>query len=286
MSRRLLLVAVLLFAFCLGLVAQPPLPQPDAVQGNIWYGAVPPNGAQAPLLVFIHGLGGTASFFWINNDMYTDAYNAGYRTAFISTNADNTPGNNTIAVNGIVVKNTIPTIARHFATRKMYVIGHSKGGLDLQFAMANYPAIRALVKAVFTLGTPNQGSQMADWAFGPGKPYANSLGLLTPGMASLKVANVQTYRSTFDPIFSTAGIPFFYLAGNTFAGNSLTVLTGPVLLSLSGQANDGLVTPTETTLPIAYATTLGVVPDNHFLLGTGAVSFTYIQPQILALESH
>jgi pimeloyl-ACP methyl ester carboxylesterase len=286
MSRRLLVFAVLLFTFCLALIAQPPLPQPDAVQGNIWYGAIPPNGAQAPLLVFIHGLGGTANYFWINNDMYTDAYNAGYRTAFISMNADNSPGNNTIAVNGIVVKNTIPTVARHFATRKMYLIGHSKGGLDLQFAMANYPAIRALVKAVFTLGTPNQGSQMADWAFGPGKPYANSLGLLTPGMASLKVANVQTYRSTFDPVFSAAGIPFFYLAGNSFVGNSLTALTGPVLFGLSGQANDGLVAPSEAPLPPAYATTLGVIPDNHFLMGTGSVSFTYVQPQIVALESH
>ncbi len=280
---KLVTLAAVLLGAATALLGQPANPTADATLGNVWYGAVPPAGATAPVLVFIHGLGGTASYFWTNNDMYSMAYTAGYRTAFISMNADNTANTNTIAQNGVMIKNTLPTVAQHFQTRRLIMIGHSKGGLDIQYAMSAYSGIRGLVRAVFTLGTPNQGAQMADWAYGPGKQIAYQLGLLSPGMASLKVATVQTYRATFDPIFTTAGIPFFYLAGTDYNGNTITQVTGPILLGLSGQANDGLVAPTEAVLPAAYATNMGTVPDNHFLLGTGSVSFPVILPYLLSL---
>lgn len=265
------------------LEAQPSPPTADPTYPNVWYGAVPPGGGHAPVLVFIHGLGGTASFFWVGNDMYSMAYAGGYRTAFISMNADNTPNSATIAQNGVMIKTTLPVVAAHYGSRRLSMVGHSKGGLDTQYALGLYPAVRGLVRAVFTLATPNQGAQMADWAFGPGKPLANKLGLLSPGMASLEVANVQTYRSTWDPIFAAAGIPFYFLAGNSYGGNALTAVTGPILQGLSGQANDGLVAPTEAVLPWAWSTNLGTVPYNHFQMGTGSVSFPFIQANLAAL---
>ena len=53
--------------------------------GAIYYGATPPGGGEnKPVLVFVQGLHGQASTRWTNgNDMYSDAYNAGYRTAFV-----------------------------------------------------------------------------------------------------------------------------------------------------------------------------------------------------------
>ena len=233
------LLSTTLLAASFGLLAQP-TPQPDLVAGNVWYGAVPP-GARAQVLVFIHGLSGDASYFWIGNDMYSMAYAAGYRTAFISMNADDTPNTASIPQNGTTIRSTLPVVARHYTTPELIMIGHSKGGLDIQYAMAKYPAIRGLVAAVFTLATSNQGSQLADWAFGPGKVLAGTLGLLSPGMANLRVATVQAYRAAFDPIFSAAGIPFYYLAGNSFTGRFPLGTTGRILKHISGEANDGFV---------------------------------------------
>lgn len=277
---RLIPLSACLLAASTFLLAQPATPTQDPAYANIWYGSVPPGGDQGPVVVFIHGLGGTASYFWVNNDMYSMAYTARYRTAFISMNADNTANTNTIAQNGIMIKSTLPAVAQHYLSKKLNMVGHSKGGLDIQYAIAYYPAIRGLVKQVFTLATPNAGSHLADWAFGPGKPIAYQLGLLSPGLASLQTTYVQTYRATFDPIFAAAGIPFFYLAGTAYSGNPLTMRTGPILQGLTGEANDGMVAPSETVLPSAWATSLGTIPDNHFLMGTGAAAFSFIQPYV------
>lgn len=278
--RRLISLSAFLLAASTLLLAQPATPTQDPAFANIWYGSVPPAGAQAPVLVFIHGLGGTASYFWVNNDMYSMAYTAGYRTAFISMNADNTPNSNTIAQNGAMIRNTLSTVAQHYQSKRLNMVGHSKGGLDIQFAIAYYPGVRGLVRQVFTLATPNQGSHLADWAYGPGKPYASQLGILSPGLASMQTNYVQIYRAAFDPIFAVAGIPFYSLAGTDYSGNSLTVITGPVLQGLTGEVNDGLVAPLETHLPSAWSTAVGAVPDNHFLMGTGSVAFPFIQPHI------
>jgi hypothetical protein len=215
--------------------------------------------------------------------MYATAYNAGYRTAFISMNPDNTPGTNTIAQNGNMIKQTLGTVMQHYQVKRVVMVCHSKGGLDTQYAIATNTGVRGAIRAVFTLSTPNQGSAMANWAYGPGRAYAQQLGLLSPGMASLQTVYVQAYRAQWDPIFATAGIPFYYMGGTVFTGNSLTSLTGPILQGLTGEANDGLVAPSETTLSLPWGTNMGTVPDNHFLIGTGSVSFPVILPYLLTL---
>lgn len=69
----------------------PPDPQPDPPWiRSIYYGAVPPQNPDGPVLVFVHGYRGTADDWWTAtpldelNDMYIMAYQAGYRTAFVS----------------------------------------------------------------------------------------------------------------------------------------------------------------------------------------------------------
>src|SRR5262249_15999380 len=68
------------------------------ILSQIWYGQVPPGGAEARVLVFGHGLTGIAQDWWGNtdlsgiNDMYLMAYNAGYRTAFVTLQADGLRG--------------------------------------------------------------------------------------------------------------------------------------------------------------------------------------------------
>src|SRR2546423_12379851 len=178
-AKQLAVSALVLFGITAhGWAQSPPAPSPDPAAPNIFYGAVPPDGADGPVLVFVHGLQGKASDWWLNNDMYSSAYAAGYRTAFVSLNADNTPNNAPWAQNAVVLKGLFPKIAAHFTTPHFYVVAHSKGGLDVQAALltpdrtALDPATFPIVKAVFLLATPNQGTALADWAFNGGQTQA------------------------------------------------------------------------------------------------------------------
>ena len=291
--------------------ALPPSAPPvtiDATLPNLFYGAIPPTGPHAPVVVFVHGIQGTyqdwlevrncpvsvTSCKGTSNDMYDLAYQAGFRTAFMSLSPDNSPNQATIETNGAMLQTMFPKILATFNVTKVYFVAHSKGGLDLQAAIAT-PQWVGIANAVIELGTPNQGDALADWLFSPaGQSLGQTWGLLTPAMQSLQVAGVQSLRLLLDPILQQAGIPFYTLSGNTFAcPNSqktcLTATTGPILSSLTGgskaPSNDGLVDRPESLLPTTYAMELGVIPASHFALRFGASSFQYVQAQVLALDN-
>jgi len=285
----------------------PPLTT-DPTQPNLFYGAIPPSGPNAPAIVFVHGLGGNFQD-WIegkncppsvtgctgtNNDMYDLAYGAGFRTSFMSLNLDNSNNNSSIQTNAAMLQTMFPKILAQFGVTQVYFVCHSKGGLDFQDAIAN-PQWIGIAKAVILLGTPNQGDALADWIFSPaGEPLGVLLGLLTPGMASLEIANVLQLRTQWDPIFEDHHVLFYTLSGDTFAcapgvPECPTAITGPILLSITGgksaPPNDGLVTEPETFLPTTYAMELGVIHADHYLLRMGGSSFSYINGHVMELEN-
>ena len=93
-----------------------PPPQPGSDR-NIFYGAVPTGGEAAPVLVFVHGLRGTASDWWVSstgipNDMYDLAYTNGYRTAFVSLNPDNSRNDAPIELNAAVIASALRRSSR------------------------------------------------------------------------------------------------------------------------------------------------------------------------------
>ena len=258
-------------------------PAPATAPGgapNIFYGGIH-RGAKtdSPVLLFVHGLGSNAEYWFTNgNDMYNDAYDAGYRTAFVSLNADNSGNTASIAQNAATLQQLLPQILAYFDTTGVYLICHSKGGLDAQDAMLS-PAFLSSVKMVFTLATPNQGAAFADWAFGAGMPIASRLGVLTPGMSDLQTSVVQPLRAQFDPLFAAAGIPFHTFEGTDYkAGNSpFYAVTGRILSNLvPGQANDGLVAQDEVPLPSTYSLDIGQAPVDHTHVGYGSSSWSAI----------
>jgi hypothetical protein len=306
-----LLVALVLGVFPAP-AAIPPAPPLtiDPTQPNLFYGAVPPNGLNGPVVVFIHGLSGSYQN-WIevnncpasptgptckgsNNTMYDSAYQAGFRTAFMSLSLDNTNNTSNIQTNAAMLQTMFPKILSQFGVSKVYFVCHSKGGLDLQSAIAN-PQWIGIAKAVITLGTPNQGDALADWLFSPaGNQVGQLLGLLTPAVQSLQTSNVQSLRLQWDPIFQKAGVPFYTLSGNTYqcmsgTGTCSTTITGPILTSLTGGTNapfnDGLVDHPETFLPTTYAMELGVIHSNHFGLLQGINSFPFVQARVQTIEN-
>ena len=299
---RCKLIGAAMIVAALGIIparaAAPPAPAVtvDPTQANLFYGAIPPNGPEGPVLVFVHGLGGTYKD-WLDvagNNMYDLAYQAGFRTVFLSLNLDNTVNSASIQTNAAMLQTLFPKILSHFGVSKVYFVCHSKGGLDLQAAISNTQWI-GIASMVITLGTPNQGDALADWINLPAnQALGKQLGLLTPAVQSMGVASVQALRAQWDPFFKTAGIPFFTLSGNTYTcgaagGACSTAITGPILSSITGGANappnDGLVNHPESLLPTTYAMELGVIHTNHFQLRLGNNSFNYIYAQVSAHDN-
>src|ERR1700722_16495012 len=298
---------------------------PDSVLPYLFYGATPlePQGPCAsstscptPVLVFVHGLSGSYAD-WLEsnncppsptqcgphgigtgNDMYDYAYEAGFRTAFMSLSTNNQSNDANIQANAAVLETVFPRILANFGVSKVYFICHSKGGLDLQLALAN-PQWLGIASAVFDFCTPNQGDAPADWLFltPQGQATGAALNLLTPGIQALETANVQQFRTQWDPIFANAQIPFYTVAGDictaptqTAACNSTA--TGPLLLSITGgktssttPPDDELVTVPETYLPTSYAMDLGVELEDHYQLRLGDNSFTMIYARVMAQEN-
>lgn len=285
----------------------------DSVLLNLFYGATPPGAANGPVLVFVHGLSGTYAD-WLEpnncpaapspcpirptptgNDMYDFAYQAGFRTVFMSLSANNTSNSATIQANAAMLETIFPSILAHFSVSKVYFVCHSKGGLDLQAALAT-PQWIGIANAVFTFGTPNQGDALADWLFltANGQQVGQQFGLLTPGVQALETANVQNFRSQWDPIFANAKIPFYTVAGdictepNPSTACAITG-TGPILQKITGGTNsppnDDLVTEPETLLPTSYAMDLGVELESHDPLRLGHNSFSMIYGRVMAQEN-
>lgn len=268
---------------------EPPPVTPDPLYPNILYGADPSDAPFTPVLVFVPGLGGRATD-WLapNNDMYKAAYVFGYRTAFVTPNNNDEPNNLSIYDAAEILKTLVPVIAAHFNTNEMYMIGHSKGGVDIQAAMLD-PGFASMVKGVFTISSPNSGSDLADWAF-DNPAIAGPLNLLTPGVESLKIANMAAFRATADPLFENLNIPIFHHAGTVFFDNPLTVITGTILKSLLpgdslAAKNDGFVPVGRTKLSYEFGINLGTVAANHFNTDSGSVSIPKITGRIQAIRN-
>ena len=287
-------ISLLMGLFSSQTVAAPAEPRPDATHGNIFYGDVlvepglpADTHENGPVILFVHGLAGNAYFWWRYNRMYDAAYNVGARTAFVSLNEDNSANRASIADNAEVLKVAIPHIADHFGVDSLYVVGHSKGGVDIQGAMVD-PVVSSRIKGVFTISTPNQGTALADWLANQ-PALAAALNLDNPAVRDLETEKMAAFRSRMDPILRATGVPFYTIAGNTFEGHPITEVTGPLLRLLAPCinvvcANDGLVTVADTKLPQDYSSNLGTVRYPHFYTDSGAVSFPKIWSRILGLE--
>jgi len=295
----------------------PPIVQ-DTVFPNLFFGAIPPGipqqGGDSPVLVFVHGLSGSY-VDWIEanncpspapgppappckspeagNDMYDYAYQAGFRTAIMSLSPDNSNNTTSIQTNGAMLQSLFPEILSYFGVSKVYFVAHSKGGLDLEQAISSSQWL-PMASSVIELGTPNQGDALADWLFSSkGQAICTAIATLcTPAVQSLEIANVQSLRAEWDPIFQNARIQFYTLSGNTYACPPLdkgcsTSITGPILKQITGSktakppANDGLVTRPETFLPNSYAEELGIIHADHFELRLGDFSFPYVYGRII-----
>lgn len=162
--------------------------------GNIYYGQTPPNYREgSPVIVFIHGYSSRASTWWDGNNMYSKAYNDGYRTAFVSVNPDKD-----MWVNGQLFNNMLGTITNHFSINKVVVVAHSKGGLDTDAALVHYGG-HTKVDRVITFSSPHFGTPLADLAQSGWVSWLSSVfGQVNDATNSLQTGYASYFRSQTD----------------------------------------------------------------------------------------
>lgn len=229
-------------------------PPPPAFMGAFspkgygqWYaGAVPRGSEEAPILVFVPGLGDVAQNFWSWNGLedpewglYAYAYGEGYRTAFVNfTPKGEKPFD--VWQDGHILAWQLEQICSHFGVGQVQLIAHSKGGVDAQTAMVYYGAA-SRVSRLITLSTPHWGSQLADIAYSSsGWAVAELLQAHSPGCYTMQTGFMDYYRHRTD------GKPGDHCKILTFAGRGSGLPLsktwfGAQMLSRFGP-NDGVVT--------------------------------------------
>ena len=241
---------------------------------QVFYGQSPPGGgSNQPVLVFIPGLTSIAQDWWTDgigsniNDMYTLAYNGGYRTAFMNLNQGGNRGpDSTEYVNGNTVFQQLVAITKHYGVGNVVVITHSKGGIDVQDAIAAQTAA-TLVSEVFMLSAPNLGSKLASIECTPSTTSLSAMCAMTPPL-------MAQFRSTSDSKLAKAGVPF-YMAGGTDHGLPGTALyLGGTFLSQDG-SSDGFV-PVSSAIGLPGGKYLFVRSYDHDTIQLGHNSFPYI----------
>lgn len=291
LSTRILMfgtVIVVAGALLLGALAveahptlqSPPDPQPDpAWIRSIYYGAVPPENLDGPVLVFVHGYGGVADNWWTAppygepNDMYAMAYQDGYRTAFVSLGGPDGSETGSMWDNGQLLSWQLGVIASHYGVDTLDVVAHSKGGVDVEAAVAHFGG-SSLVRHVFTLGSPHHGTELADLIYSDWAGWlAKVLELQNDATYTLQTGYMQLFRALTDPRVAAQDVIYYRAAGTDtgppFSGLWLTGL----YLSVFGP-NDGAVTVASTELPGAH--TLFIGPYHHYQIFLGHTAFPWI----------
>ena len=258
----------------------PPDPQPDPSWiKSIYYGAVPPENPDGPVLVFVHGYRGTADNWWTItpqdelNDMYIMAYQAGYRTAFVSLGGPDGSQTGSMWANGEVLRWQLGIIALHYGVDSLDVVAHSKGGVDAQAYVVHFGGWR-LVRHVFTLGSPHHGTELADLLYSVwGGWLARLLGLQDEATYTLQTGYMQVFRSLTDPIAATQDVIYYRAAGTDTGPKYSGLWLSGMYLSLFGP-NDGAVTVASTELPGAQ--TLFIRAYHHLNIFLGHTALPWI----------
>ncbi len=131
-------------------------------ESAIYYGAEPAYSSNKPVLVFVHGFTDLAnSWFLPGNDIYDEAYDDRFRTAFVAT----TRGEG-MWTNGAILAQMLEDITAYYGVNDVVIVAHSNGGKASEVAMF-YENKSHLVNRVISLGTPFKGTGIADLAETP-----------------------------------------------------------------------------------------------------------------------
>ncbi|MFB6363902.1 esterase/lipase family protein [Paenibacillus elgii] len=274
----LLLSCLLLWA----VVAAPasaaaPEPNLSGVPGTWAPGATPSNlNPNYPVLLFVQGFISNAGTWYKTNDMYQEAYNNGYQTAFVELYDSGGPSKN-MWDNGKLLADKIVEISKAFPGKKLVIVAHSKGGVDSQTALVHYGAY-PYVSHLVTLGSPHHGSQLADLAYSNWAEWlVDLIGLKTEGTYSLQTSYMKHFRSITDSHANASKNKIYTFAGDVWYDSNPIFLAGGLYLSIFG-SNDGVVTVSSAHHPKGSMVKIG--PWDHKMIHNGTPMFPLIKPYL------
>jgi pimeloyl-ACP methyl ester carboxylesterase len=249
-------------------------PGHGGVPGEWYVGEMPPNADPGlPVLLFVHGLNGSASIWYEGNNMYETAYHQGYQTVFVDLyDAGGNP--KSMWDNGEMLAQIIEEVYDHFG-RDIVLVSYSKGGIDSQAALIHYDA-HPYVSNVITLGTPHRGSQLADLAYsGAAWWLAAIIGQRNDATYSLQTGYMSYFRSLTDSHANVSRNQYYTLAGTHRGSFGSALWWGGLYLSAYG-SNDGAVVASYASLP--YGQVVRVDSGwNHDTIKTGR-TFNWFRP--------
>lgn len=254
------------------------VPAGRALAAGDWYvGATPPNADPTkPVLVFVHGKGGSAAGWWSDtmyhgvNDMYAYAYNNGYRTAFVDLHPEGT-----MWTNGQLLSSLLNQITAHFGVSKVVIVAHSKGGVDANAASAHYGAA-ARIRRVVTLGTPHWGTPLADLAYSSWASWlAEIIGQRTDATYVMQTGYMDYFRSITDGL--DPGVAYATVSGYKCGPLFTALWLGCVYIS--GE-DDGVVPVWSAQKPGASHLSTGYWDHDEIRMGSRV--WSTIAPQLTA----
>lgn len=257
--RSLLVVLCLCFALGAG------------TPGTLRYGAVPAGSGARPVLLFVHGWNSDASTWSGSNDMEAKATAAGYRTVFLDVFPDRTMWDN-----GVLVAAAVDQVKARFAGAGVVLVCHSKGGVDGQTALV-YDGAAPKVERLITLGTPHQGTPLADlaWSWWAGW-LADLLGSRNDGNRVLQTGYMAAFRAQTDALAAARTVPTFTAGGTKTGPWFSSYWYGGIAI---GRTSDGVVPLDSTDLPYQRAR-LFTRSWNHAEVKQGSNAWPYLQASL------
>lgn len=128
---------------------------------------------------------------------------------------------------------------------EVHIIAHSMGGLDARYALANQ--LIPQVKTLVTIGTPHNGSLVADAIVNPTLPLFNHIpepirSFLTANAGAFN--DLTTASTAHNAMPDVTGVRYIDIAGDASLGDPTTlVLFGfaGIIRGLTHEVNDGMV---------------------------------------------
>jgi pimeloyl-ACP methyl ester carboxylesterase len=233
-----------------------------------WFVDEMAEGSEGYPILFIHGIHASSDTWIRENDLQEFSRKYGHQAVFIDLHPDED-----MWKNGQLLEKKLREIYDHFK-RKVVVVGHSKGGIDVQTALVHYGA-GPYVERVITLSSPHHGSELADLA------YSKWAGWLTDALKSkdnavfsLQTGYMKSFRSQTDELELAKSIPFYTFGGTGWGGMNSALYWGGLYLRRFGQS-DGAVLVTSSRLP--YGDEVSIQDWSHTTIKVGGEIFPYLK---------
>ncbi len=216
------------------------LPEPDDLsplfvgsftESAIYYGDIPSESTDKPVIVFVHGFIDLANLWFApGNDMYDKAYDENYRTAFVAT----TRGEG-MWTNGEIFAEMLEDITTHYGVSDVVIVAHSNGGKTSEVAMFQHDK-KDLVNKVITLGTPFKGTGIANLAETPAFNWLVDFVGLGGGTATSTTYYMEgVARPILDNLSNNQ--PEKFINFGAWGYNNGTTITAPAMFVSGGLLN-------------------------------------------------